>query len=72
MLVAWHRGGLTIMRLKEFMETDIYKLADIAEYINKNGEEVEENEEKLLLYDVITHHKSHQQTGFIEIQLDME
>ena len=35
-------------------------------------EEVEENEEKLLLYDVITHHKSHQQTGFIEIQLDME
>lgn len=60
------------MRLKEFMETDIYKLADVVEYVNRNGEKIEENEENLLLYDVITYHKSRQQTGLIEIQLDME
>lgn len=60
------------MKLKEFMKLDIYRLADVVEYINKNGEEINEDEENLLSYDVVTHHKSRQQTGFIEIQLDIE
>lgn len=59
------------MKLKEFMETDIYKLSDVIEYVNKNGEEIEEDEENLLLIDVTTYHKSSNIKG-LEIELNIE
>jgi len=57
-----------IMRLKEFIKTDIYKESDCIEYVGTDGMEIDMDEEKLTDYTVLGYHKS--SGGYLEIRLN--
>jgi hypothetical protein len=55
------------MKLKEFMNTEEYREADIIQYVNTDGEEIDTDESKLLEMEVVTNKLS---GGYLEIELD--
>lgn len=56
------------MRLEDFCKTDVYKYANVVEYIGIDGMELPYDEDDLMEYDVITHHIG--SGGYLEIQLN--
>lgn len=56
------------MRLEDFVKTDIYKNANIIEYIGVDGMELPYSEDELMEYDVINHRIG--SGGYLEIQLN--